>query len=44
MSNSKKSWDASKASKRSTDANKQNLKINAGEAKAAQKRIAKGKI
>ncbi len=43
MSNSKKNWNASKALKRSADANKKSLKINASEARQAQKRILKVK-
>jgi hypothetical protein len=43
MSNSKKNWNASKATKRSVSATKQTLKIKAMEARDAQKRIAKGK-
>ena len=41
MSNSKKNWVASKASKRSADANKNILKIKASEVRQAQKRIVK---
>ena len=41
MSNSKKNWVASKASKRSADANKNILKIKASEVRQAEKRILK---
>jgi len=41
MSNSKKNWNASKALKRSNDANKKSLKITASEKRAAEKRIEK---
>jgi len=41
MSNSKKNWVASKASKRSADANKNILKIKALEIRQAEKRIMK---
>ncbi|MFA6297238.1 MAG: hypothetical protein WC629_01615 [Candidatus Paceibacterota bacterium] len=41
MSNSKKNWNASKANKRSADANKKTLKINASEIRQAEKRVLK---
>jgi hypothetical protein len=41
MSNSKKNWNASKALKRSADANKKSLKITATERRAAEMRIEK---
>ena len=41
MSNSKKNWVASKASKRSADANKNILKIKASEVRQEEKRILK---
>ena len=41
MSNSKKNWVASKANKRSADANKNILKIKASEVRMAEKRILK---
>ena len=44
MSNSKKNWNASKASKRSADVSKKIIKVNAAERKEAQKRLVKGKI
>jgi len=41
MSNSKKNWNASKALKRSADANKKSLKITNSEARKARKVILK---
>ena len=41
MSNSKKSWSASKSARRSADANKKILKVNMAERKQGQKKITK---
>jgi hypothetical protein len=41
MSNSKKNWSASKATRRSADASKKILKINVAQKKQVQKRILK---
>jgi hypothetical protein len=43
MSQSKKSWNASKAQKRSADANKKNLKEKATELLETKKRTIKGR-
>ncbi len=41
MSNTKKNWNASKANRRSADANKKILKIRLAEKKQTQKKITK---